>query len=266
VASWRSEIRRVTLTLGAARDTDVQIASLRDFFNRTPEKGDLPGVNRLILRLSQHRAKLQQNVILSMEKLKSSGLLVELTTTLLDYEKSNRMKCFSLPLYQLAFINISKRLDILLSFEAFLYREECVSELHAMRIAAKRLRYTLENFSTLFPDELKIPLQTARKTQDYLGNIHDCDVWSVFLMQFSDDERKRVVRYTGSANSFNFLQPGILHFQENRLLERQMCYQQFKRDWQDWQQGSLWEQLRQTIRQPLIPNFYSPNLGKITSP
>jgi CHAD domain-containing protein len=260
VAAWQAEIRRVTLALGAARDTDVQISKLYEFLNLTPEKQYLPGIKRLILRLSQQRKKLQESVISTLDNLISSGVLGEMKSSLFDLEKTDSAADYSLPLFQLAYSDITKRLDSLLSFEVYIYHVECIDELHAMRIAAKRLRYTMENFATLYPDQLKIPLQTVRKTQDFLGNIHDCDVWSQFLIRFIKDEQKRVIKYTGSPSPFNFLIPGIRHFQESCLKDRQMIYQQFIIEWQDWQQEGLWEKLRQIIRQPLTPTFKTPVL------
>ena len=42
-----------------------------------------------------------------------------------------------------------------------------------MRIAAKRLRYTMQALAPLSPDELAEPVRAARHCQTRLGNIHD---------------------------------------------------------------------------------------------
>ncbi len=59
--------------------------------------------------------------------------------------------------------------------------EDRVRELHDMRIAAKRLRYCFEFFSPLFDEEFKLHLKRFKQLQDYLGEIHDCDVWVDYL-------------------------------------------------------------------------------------
>jgi CHAD domain-containing protein len=51
-------------------------------------------------------------------------------------------------------------------------------DLHDMRIATKRLRYVLEITEPCFGAPAKDGAKIARKLQDLLGEIHDCDVMS----------------------------------------------------------------------------------------
>ncbi len=51
-----------------------------------------------------------------------------------------------------------------------------VSELHDMRIAAKRLRYILEITGPCFGPYAKTATRLVKDVQDLLGEIHDCDV------------------------------------------------------------------------------------------
>ena len=51
-----------------------------------------------------------------------------------------------------------------------------VEDLHDMRIAAKRLRYVLELTAPVFGDGAAQAAKRAKKLQDLLGEIHDCDV------------------------------------------------------------------------------------------
>jgi len=71
-----------------------------------------------------------------------------------------------------------------------------VRELHDMRIAAKRLRYAFEFFEPCFAPGFKELLQRFKQLQDYLGEIHDCDVWVDYLRRqlagaFKDLNRRR---------------------------------------------------------------------------
>jgi CHAD domain len=50
------------------------------------------------------------------------------------------------------------------------------SALHDMRIAAKRMRYLLEITGPCFGPAARDGAKTARRLQDLLGEIHDCDV------------------------------------------------------------------------------------------
>jgi CHAD domain-containing protein len=52
-----------------------------------------------------------------------------------------------------------------------------VIKLHRLRIECKRLRYLLEFFSSLFPEnEINLTIQHLKKLQDVLGLYHDCIV------------------------------------------------------------------------------------------
>jgi hypothetical protein len=61
--------------------------------------------------------------------------------------------------------------------------EDRVLELHDMRIAAKRLRYCFEFFQPLFGAGFNSHLKEFKQLQDYLGEIHDCDIWVDYLRE-----------------------------------------------------------------------------------
>ena len=53
--------------------------------------------------------------------------------------------------------------------------------MHNLRIAAKRLRYTLELFEDVLPEESKAVVEELTKIQDELGALHDHDVMIALL-------------------------------------------------------------------------------------
>jgi CHAD domain-containing protein len=57
-----------------------------------------------------------------------------------------------------------------------LAKEDAVEELHEMRIAAKRLRYSLELFRDLYSKAGERQLDRVKQLQEELGHIHDIDV------------------------------------------------------------------------------------------
>jgi CHAD domain-containing protein len=67
------------------------------------------------------------------------------------------------------------RLDELHSFERAVHDPEAIEELHDMRIAAKRLRYVLEMSEPVLGPPAAKGAKQAKKLQDVLGEIHDCD-------------------------------------------------------------------------------------------
>ena len=81
-----------------------------------------------------------------------------------------------------AAVSIGTRLDEVISFEPYLSDPTSVYELHQMRIAAKRLRYTMDLFQSAFDDfsrygrEFAEAVSHVKLLQEHLGNIHDADV------------------------------------------------------------------------------------------
>ena len=69
------------------------------------------------------------------------------------------------------------RLDELCAFVPRALDPDAVEDLHAMRIAAKRLRYVLEaTADPCFGAYAQVGARHAKVLQDVLGDIHDCDV------------------------------------------------------------------------------------------
>jgi hypothetical protein len=67
------------------------------------------------------------------------------------------------------------RLGEVHSFEHAVHDPDAVEELHDMRIAAKRLRYVLEMSEPVLGRAATNGAKRAKKLQDLLGEIHDCD-------------------------------------------------------------------------------------------
>ena len=62
------------------------------------------------------------------------------------------------------------------SYGPIVPREDAVEALHDLRIAAKRLRYTLELFRAVFGKEGATQIDRVKEIQEELGAIHDHDV------------------------------------------------------------------------------------------
>jgi CHAD domain-containing protein len=145
---------------------------------------------------------------------------------------------------------ILKRLNTFETYAPYVARPECVKELHAMRIAAKRLRYIMQALAPLYPDELAEPIQAARLCQTRLGDIHDCDVWIDTLPRFLEEEEARTLAYFGNTAPFELLRPGILALHHNRQHQRAQDYQEFVAFWEQLQAQGVWEHLHQTLDTP----------------
>ncbi len=256
VAQWTSDIRQITRALGAARDSDVQIELLTQILSSLPETHLRPGVRRLLLRRQQTRTALQPKVVQAVEKFHESPTLTSFPAALAPHlpppEVESPVLTFDHALYALAAEHIQARLEEFLSFEAHVAYPDHAEELHAMRIAAKGLRYTLEAFAPLYADQLKDELKTLRAFQDTLGALHDADVWLAELPRFAEKELRRTEKFYGSARPFRSLRPGLDYFAQNRASERERVYQELVRLWEQTQTRGLWSSLLDQVQLPLL--------------
>ena len=68
------------------------------------------------------------------------------------------------------------RLEELQTWGQYAHDPQRSDELHDMRIAAKRLRYTLEIFADVLPEESTSIIEEVTQLQEELGALHDSDV------------------------------------------------------------------------------------------
>lgn len=266
IKKWQKDIKGITQSFGKVRDLDVQIDLLDELMKTVEDRSVLTGLRRVRLRLKQKRQIRQADTEAMTHAILDSTTLLELqswTQTILEPKveeaASDQVEETStdnnngviIPdkraLFQLAYAQIQKRLDEFLFFEVFIYDPDRIEELHQMRIAAKRLRYSLEVFSDLYEKKSDFALNVARQSQQYLGEIHDADVWISFLPKFSEKERARINKFYGYKRPFYRVKPGIDFLLKNRRDERTRLYKLFLDDWKKWKMKETWLNLRKVI-------------------
>lgn len=252
--AWQKQVRRLLRALGAARDADVQLAFL-DRLLVLPSRrsgGDdrawRPGVDRVRLRLRQRRTRLQAKVngAVDIWLAAEAGTAMESKFVHLAVARADEGEGPDSHLRERAAAEIESCLRRLLTYESNVFQPEAVEALHAMRIAAKHLRYALEVYAPLFVEELNPPLRFVRKLQDALGDIHDCDVWAAWLPKFAEKERARTLDYFGHARPFARLVAGLDFLGQDRAQHRARRYQVFVEVWQEAEEQHIWDKLRQT--------------------
>jgi CHAD domain-containing protein len=260
--NWEPAVAKLTKTFGNARDLDVQTEFIRNFFQKNDDIKMRPGGRRLRLRLEQRRTRWEKRLQEKLTEIEKTGLLKEIISELKPQLRSKTENIIPpSPIFTLSFDVINKRLDEFLFYEIYLPFPNRIKELHLMRIAAKHLRYSLETFAPLYPDQLEKILEIMRSVQTGLGEIRDCDVWLAYLPQFLEKEKKRVMAYFGNSRPFQRLVPGIQLVLEDRKSERAVLYTKFLADWKTWRTDETWSNLRQTIFNPVLANPSIPNLN-----
>jgi len=246
--SWIKDIKTITKSYGQVRDIDVQLALINDIYSNVEDRKLRSGLRRVKLRLEQKREKREEKTNKRTQVLLNSSAILELSEWVISTLSEPDVETnYSSALYQLGYQQIQNRLDEFLFYEVFIFDSQRVEELHAMRISAKKLRYSLEVFAELYTHETDFALDITKQAQDYLGEIHDCDVWIDYLPNFMEKEYTRITEFYGYTRPYRRIRPGIEYLIENRKNEREVLYQQFLKDWKKWKMKETWLNLRKVI-------------------
>jgi CHAD domain-containing protein len=260
---WTEEIRKVTRALGEARDTDVQITFLTKLIKKRETKKSVYDPDKalpirvtgdvetyLLSQLLKKRLKLQTAVVLSLEKLEKSGVIDEMRIFFHNQEiraKNVRKKPSPYGIAPVAASRIAVRLVKLHSYEGWVHNPDAIAEHHAIRIAAKKLRYTMEVYGPVYRRGLQKPLSRIKKIQEILGDLHDCDVWIDTVMVMLVKERLSSQATTGRETTRVSKVTRYKHFLAEREKERKILYQRFVRFWDSLVRLRIWDELRKNL-------------------
>lgn len=246
----RKPLKKITRQLGEARDADVQIEFLETYVSHDTDPSHRVGLDRLMLRLRQHRAALQPGVLDAMDRLAERRIIERMTEPLLEIRARaalTQTPQSSPALLKLACTSLAVCLENMLAFTPHIQRPENHDEHHQMRIAAKKLRYTLELFAPLFDNDAKSFTDTVKKAQSLLGEIHDADVWVAAAPQFLRDEERRIEDFFGTTDSFGEIAPGVLALRDERYQARLNYFSEFTTFWKQTEADETWFRLRRLL-------------------
>ena len=242
---WRKRLKGVTQSLGAARDLDVQIAFLRQYLDQLGDSRakDRPGVEHVLATLTTRRDTAQVDVLDALDRLESSGTLNALADWLKEQpEAAARRTAGADDLRAEADRAARRRVADLFEYDSYVERPDAVKKLHAMRIAAKHLRYTLEVYAPLYIDGLTTRIQWMRQLQDWLGEIHDCDVWQVELRRMMKKPTMNAPSSDDPSSALKPLTAGMEHLRQNRKKHRAAVYEAFRVAWRQAANTDYWSE------------------------
>ncbi len=236
---WRRGIKGVTKALGEARDIDVQVEYLQDMLEKVTDE-QMPGVRSILDHQVRQRKDLQDQIVGWLDNLKDEGILIEMADRLsktVQRLESHKADVHSRAGYAAGLANVSLRVAAALKLEEFVADPEAKDQHHALRIAVKRLRYTLEAFKPLFDDQLKKEIGELKEVQDLLGAMHDCDVWLAGIDELGQD----ICAAPGTEE--RALRPGLEAVRSDRAQERERLYSDFRVRWEQMRQHRSFERL-----------------------
>ncbi len=163
---FQCRVRAVTRGLGMARELDVTI----DLLNQRRKKlkgSERTAATKIIRMLRDERAEEDANVDASVHLIQDGRFSASLEK-LISSVKS-RKRCYT----EAAAANLDKRLDKVVAKNTAWIDTHGDEDLHQVRIAFKRLRYTCEVFHPLYNEPMKAFLGILKENQQTLGDWND---------------------------------------------------------------------------------------------
>jgi CHAD domain-containing protein len=240
-SSFLKQIRSIADALGEVRDQDVAILALEKLESEIPEElsatlQELIKTRKEIRRIARQELKR----ILVKEHIKDLSNDFEdalnRATELRGAPKAS--STFSGSYKDTAKRVIRDRLVELEKLSISLYQPLEATQLHEMRIGAKRLRYSIELFSDCLSDSILPFAKSSARLQTALGRVHDCDVWIQSLRDEILESKK--LKQQEQTKTFTWL---FTHFTEIRNTHFQAAFSL----WEAWETGHSSEKLKEKL-------------------
>jgi CHAD domain-containing protein len=167
----RTGVKALLGILGHARDMDTKIEFLKMLAAAPEAKPYASGIREIIDELSEDRAEVQPKIVKAFDRARREKVFRAIEKLHPDLEAAD------ITLDEWAKNRIAVRLEKMLRWEPYVKKPRRDKELHQMRIAAKNLRYCLENFEALYGKTLTGYAKAAMQVQSSLGEVHNYDVW-----------------------------------------------------------------------------------------
>jgi CHAD domain-containing protein len=184
-------LRRTARALGRARDLDVFLQNVQLYLAALPAARQHE-VDLIVEHWSAERQRAHETLLDFLDGKRYADLVDNLRAFAGTPNKGSRDtedQALSRVDYSVPRL-IYTYYEALRAFEPMLLNTPQIETLHALRLEAKRLRYTLEFFREVLGEDAAGVITAAVKVQDHLGALHDADVARGLLRRFLKRQRK----------------------------------------------------------------------------
>jgi CHAD domain-containing protein/uncharacterized protein YjbK len=197
-------LKRTGRALGAVRDLDVFWEKTEEYLEALPfgQPADLTALQTV---WAEERIQARKQMLKYFDSKKYRNFLIEFQAFLDDSSAwvppalpaNGEPIAHRLPL--VVPVAVYQRLGEVLAYDEWITETEIrLDQFHNLRIAAKRLRYTLEYFQEVLGPEVHMLIERIKTLQDHLGNLQDCVIAREILTDFlhwgawRPDKRKQI--------------------------------------------------------------------------
>ena len=177
----RKKLKEIADALGTVRDQDVAILALENLQSAAAidqiTEQIRKGIEKLLLERRAAREKTQTNLIQTLDADNLTNLQTDFTAALDKAVRKNKPSRRPVSFSEAGREAVALSLKELCDLGVCVYEPFNVEKMHEMRIAAKRLRYAVELFTTCWGEAIAPFAVEIAQMQSFLGEVHDCDVW-----------------------------------------------------------------------------------------
>ncbi len=197
-------LRATGKALGRVRDLDVFMAKARKYLKTLP-KEERGGLSPLLDAWQAGREAARQRMLDYLDGDKYSRFVESFARFLETPGAGARPRGGEIPrpsrVCEAAPVLIYERMAHVRAYEPMLEQAD-IAQLHALRIAFKRLRYTVEFFREVLGAEAAEVIAALKAMQDHLGDLNDADVACKIISRFLAEweETRRALPLSGRDN------------------------------------------------------------------
>lgn len=166
-------VDRLNDALGQVRDLDVLVQNAAALGEQAPEAG---GILEVVCGVwSERRSQVEGDMVALWDQLLGKGKLVQGLRRLARKTRKRRSRLDRIPFERYGYMAILAANERVQRRIGPALKGDDPTALHSLRIAVKRLKYTMEPFTSLYPPLQAVYDQVA-DLQTALGGAHDVDV------------------------------------------------------------------------------------------
>jgi CHAD domain-containing protein len=228
----RKRLKRFADSLGVVRDADVCITTLEKLSAKADDEAIRAGIESIASEYRVTRTAALDDLKVDLAPERIADLESRFDAALCESIKQRG-------LYQVCSVEdaaeriISKCRKEFLDQGDAIYYPHSIQRLHRMRIAGKHLRYAVELFLDVLGPDAEVLAEETKKMQGYLGDVHDCDVWTAQL-------RDRALNGKSRKNHVETDQKAAVWLMSEFQRRRTKAYRKALALWTKWDEDSFW--------------------------
>ena len=228
----RKRLKRLADSLGVVRDADVCITTLEELSVQADDEAIRAGIESIASEYRVTRAE-------GLEELKKELASERIADLESRFDAALGESLKQRGLYQVGRIEdaaesiVSKCRKEFVEQGDAIYYPHSIQRLHRMRIAGKHLRYAVELFMDVLGKDAEVLAEETKKMQGYLGDVHDCDVWTTQL-------RDRALNGKSKKDPDKTEQKAAVWLLSEFQRRRTKAYRKALALWTKWDDESFW--------------------------